>query len=610
MTQDLNKGISNITYNHLNLPTELITNQGTITYIYDATGIKLKKIVTNTQNSSEVTEYCGAYIYSNDVLEYIAQPDGYIEPVFFGSSLVGVNYFYQYKDHLGNNRLTYTDAASLFIEDTFDSDTSDWSQNGSSVTLTNDAGRLKVELTNLNYTNKQFTIDPNLDVHISFDYDPGTMIGGPNGVMALREYRDTDGDGDMEWEPWGTWNSEWLPSEQQRITITAPASSLTSGTVMLMLQRNTGNSAAPNITYCFIDNLVITQNDVEIVEENNYYPFGLRHNGYNDIQAGTQGGKFKYQGQELEEEFNLNLYEFELRHYDSALGRFNTTDPYEQFDSPYLAMGNNPIIAIDPNGGNCVDINGNPIACPEDEFYDDYRDNDENQITVLEEVSASNSSGSWSSEGLKDVPATWESPFANMGEFNNYYGTNFGQGDNDAAMRWLQKQQRDVMVAQHMAEFYRGRSEMSMGVLKLMFTIVTSVQFAELGTLGYINASEYLAVRGSNYVNLASSSRTAHIISGDATGGGHAWFGSTKSFMNGLKVKKSMFPATWSNSKIMNGVSEVVTSNPWVQQTGRAGAMFTRSGQPVRFVTEGFYNGTKIRVINTHSEIITAFPIR
>ncbi len=118
------------------------------------------------------------------------------------------------------------------------------------------------------------------------------------------------------------------------------------------------------------------------------------------------------------------------------------------------------------------------------------------------------------------------------------------------------------------------------------------------------------AARGSNYVNLASKSRTAHIIAGDATGGGHAWFGSAKSFMNGLTGKKSMFPATWSNSKIMNGVSEVVTSNPWIQQTGRAGAMFTRSGQPVRFVTEGYYNGLKIRVINTHSEIITAFPIR
>ncbi len=60
----------------------------------------------------------------------------------------------------------------------------------------------------------------------------------------------------------------------------------------------------------------------------------------------------------------------------------------------------------------------------------------------------------------------------------------------------------------------------------------------------------------------------------------------------------------------MNAVSEVVTSNPWVQQTGRAGAKLTRGGQPVRFVTEGYYDGLKIKVISTRSEIISAFPIR
>ncbi|GLB54011.1 hypothetical protein NBRC110019_30520 [Neptunitalea chrysea] len=422
-----------------------------------------------------------------------------------------MNYFYQYKDHLGNNRLTYTDAASLFIEDTFDSGTSDWANTS---WVSNDNERLKVSVpSNLNYVYKIFTIDPSLPLKISVDYDPGTMVGGVNGILAIREYDTSTGD----WEPWTAgWSYDgWLPSTAEHLEF--EVTNVTETTVMLILQRNTGNLTGE--TTCYLDNLVITQNDVEIVEENNYYPFGLRHNGYNDVQAGTQGGKFKYQGQELEEEFNLNLYEFELRHYDSALGRFNTTDPYEQFDSPYLAMGNNPIIAIDPNGGNCVDINGNPIACPEDEFYDDYRDNDENQITVLEEVSASNSSGSWSSEGLKDVPATWESPFANMGEFNNYYGTNFGQGDYDAAMRWLQNQQRDVMVAQHIAEFYRGRSEMSMGVLKLMFTIVTSVQLVELGTLGYIGASEYLAVRGGTQAAKTSSrilgwgnNSTGHLI--------------------------------------------------------------------------------------------------
>ncbi|MDX1908877.1 MAG: EndoU domain-containing protein [Bacteroidia bacterium] len=117
------------------------------------------------------------------------------------------------------------------------------------------------------------------------------------------------------------------------------------------------------------------------------------------------------------------------------------------------------------------------------------------------------------------------------------------------------------------------------------------------------------AARG-GYVNLASSGRTAHIIAGDATGGGHAWFGSFKSFANGLTGSKSMFPATWNNSKIMHAVSDVAVNNQWIQQTGKAGAMFTKSGQPVRFVVEGTYEGTKIRVITTHTDIIIAFPIK
>ena len=112
------------------------------------------------------------------------------------------------------------------------------------------------------------------------------------------------------------------------------------------------------------------------------------------------------------------------------------------------------------------------------------------------------------------------------------------------------------------------------------------------------------------YINLASSGRTAHIIAGDATGGGHAWFGSLKSFMNGVTGSKSMFPVTWSNQKIMHAISDVAVNNTWIQQTGKAGAMLTKSGQPVRFIVEGIYQGTKIRVITTHTDIITAFPIK
>jgi len=37
--------------------------------------------------------------------------------------------------------------------------------------------------------------------------------------------------------------------------------------------------------------------------------------------------------------------------YNASLGRWNSIDPYSQYYSPYLAMGNNPISRIDPDGG-------------------------------------------------------------------------------------------------------------------------------------------------------------------------------------------------------------------------------------------------------------------
>jgi hypothetical protein len=38
-----------------------------------------------------------------------------------------------------------------------------------------------------------------------------------------------------------------------------------------------------------------------------------------------------------------------------VIGRFTTIDPMRQFASPYVGMGNNPIIGIDPTGGKVFD---------------------------------------------------------------------------------------------------------------------------------------------------------------------------------------------------------------------------------------------------------------
>ncbi|WP_025664479.1 DUF6443 domain-containing protein [Aquimarina megaterium] len=107
MTQDQNKGVTGITYNHLNLPkTVTIHNAdyiGNITYIYDATGVKLKKIAT--EGSSLTTEYAGNYVYKNGTLEFFNHAEGYVK-----HEADGYKYVYQYKDHLDNIRLSYKDA--------------------------------------------------------------------------------------------------------------------------------------------------------------------------------------------------------------------------------------------------------------------------------------------------------------------------------------------------------------------------------------------------------------------------------------------------------------------------------------------------------------------
>ncbi len=205
MKTDTNKGITTITYNHLNLPTQVTMAGGNILYIYDAVGTKLRKTVNGI-----TTDYAGNYSYENDVLQFFSTAEGYLEP----NVGTGFNYVYQYKDHLGNIRLSYKDTDS-------------------------------------------------------------------NGIIATSE----------------------------------------------------------------------------IIEENNYYPFGLKHKGYNTAINGTHH-KYMFGNKEFDESFQtLNTYDFGARNYDPALGRWMNVDPlaskYYNI-SPYTYVANSPLIFIDPDGKKIV----------------------------------------------------------------------------------------------------------------------------------------------------------------------------------------------------------------------------------------------------------------
>ena len=231
LTKDENKGITSITYNYMNLPKEVVFNSNPgkkIVYIYDAAGSKLKKEVHDTGNTI-TTEYANNFVYKNGTLEFFNHAEGIIERDQSSHS-VAYKYIYQFTDHLGNVRLSYSDADK----------------------------------------------DGKVDV---------ARTGGRSGNV------DVDGDGDY------------------------------------------GH---------------------EIIEENNFYPFGLKHKGYNNTIAGRDHA-FEYNGKEMETSLGYNMMEMDMRQYDPAIARWVVQDPVTHHNySPYNAFDNNPVFYADPSGADAI----------------------------------------------------------------------------------------------------------------------------------------------------------------------------------------------------------------------------------------------------------------
>ena len=128
----------------------------------------------------------------------------------------------------------------------------------------------------------------------------------------------------------------------------------------------------------------INTNALKVIEENHYYPFGLKHTGYNsDVMlyvlevapllkgqpelftrklkpkqsVDLPGNNYKYNGKEYQDELSLNLYDYGNRNYDPAIGRFMNMDRFaEKYykKTPYQYGGNNPIVFNDIKGDSIL----------------------------------------------------------------------------------------------------------------------------------------------------------------------------------------------------------------------------------------------------------------
>ncbi len=387
MIQDYNKGITNITYNHLNLPKVIDIDgdyTGTISYVYDATGVKLSKSLveyeTPTSTDTETIDYAGNYVYKSTGshslvngnwqgstlflgLQYFNHPEGYIEP-----KSGGFNYVYQYKDHLGNVRLSYSDTdsdgtiseAGIF-NDGFESN-SGWSISNVSGAMIYDSsfkysgdysGKIVKTTSGEKYFNSDTWTSISNTSSTQYTFSGWVYSDNPSVdiVMLKKDGTTTTYDYVRTYT-----KNQWIYLEKT-VTVSSNIDEL-----RLRIDNNGGGTV-------WFDDVKIRKASSEILEENNYYPFGLKHKGYNTVVNSTNPAlKKTYNGKEFQDELDLNWHDYGARNYDAALGRWMNVDPlaedYYEY-STYNYTLNNPILFVDPDGRGVYwkpDANGNLVA--------------------------------------------------------------------------------------------------------------------------------------------------------------------------------------------------------------------------------------------------------
>jgi RHS repeat-associated protein len=97
-----------------------------------------------------------------------------------------------------------------------------------------------------------------------------------------------------------------------------------------------------------------------LVEETNYYQFGLKQEGLSSKAAGALVNKQKtFQGQQFDDDLGINYDQFRFRNHDPQIGRFIEIDPLSEkyvYNSTYAFSENKVTSHIELEGLEAFDI--------------------------------------------------------------------------------------------------------------------------------------------------------------------------------------------------------------------------------------------------------------
>lgn len=115
-----------------------------------------------------------------------------------------------------------------------------------------------------------------------------------------------------------------------------------------------------NYNVFFDDFLIVHEKSnmaLRVTESADYYPFGLLIAGTRYVDEGRLENAYGYQGDYSEFDARTGWNRFELRgNYDSRIGKWQSSDPFPQYPSPYNALGNNAVNMFDPSGGIALNV--------------------------------------------------------------------------------------------------------------------------------------------------------------------------------------------------------------------------------------------------------------